>query len=161
MRKPKLTSQAAAALCEQVEQGASNAAAAAAAGINKATLYRWLARGEQEDGGIYSEFRTDFERARAFRQIHFAQKIMRAADDDWRAAAWLLSRLYPEDFSRRTRTEISGPDQGPIQHRTDIDLTPDELFRVGQKIVETADLEVEKIEAEKASGLLEGSQAAA
>jgi hypothetical protein len=39
---------------------------------------------------------------------------------DWRAAAWLLSRGYPEFASDAAKIEVSGPGGGPVQVEHDV-----------------------------------------
>lgn len=34
---------------------------------------------------------------------------------DWRAAMTILERRFPEDWGKRDRVEVSGPDGGPVQ----------------------------------------------
>lgn len=46
----------------------------------------------------------------------------RRAPADWRADAWVLERLDPASFATRSRTEVSGPDGGPVTVATWADL---------------------------------------
>ena len=55
-------------------------------GISKATFYRWLKRDDT--------LATDYARAREGGEVNLALKVIKAADADWRAAAWYLSRRY-------------------------------------------------------------------
>ena len=43
--------------------------------------------------------------------------IRAAAAKDWKAAAWLLERRYPEQWGRR-RVEVGSPDRKPVEGRT-------------------------------------------
>lgn len=55
-RPTKLTAERSATICDARRNGASYAAAAAAAGINEATIYDWKRRGETCKTGIYRDF---------------------------------------------------------------------------------------------------------
>lgn len=37
------------------------------------------------------------------------------SERQWSAAAWLLERRFPDDYARTVRSEVSGPDGGPVQ----------------------------------------------
>lgn len=76
-------------------------------GISKTTLYRWIEQGEQQESGEYRDFRDALAKARATAQVNLVDTLQRAAKTDWRAAAWLLERLFPEQFSNRERVDLS------------------------------------------------------
>jgi len=64
----------------------------------------------------YFEFLGAVEKAEGFRVQAALAQIVRAAQDPkhWTAAAWLLERTHPDEYARPIRTEISGPDGGPV-----------------------------------------------
>lgn len=68
--------------------------AAAAAGISDDTLVRWR--------DADPEFHTRCTRARIGCAADLAVKIRSEARSDWRAASWLIERLAPEQYGRRT-----------------------------------------------------------
>lgn len=115
-RKTKLTPERQAQIINAVRAGAYIETAAAAAGINKETLYAWLKRGNQEPNGIYAAFVEAMHEATAQAEIRDVLTLSKAAaDGDWRAAAWRLERKFPKRWGTVNRTEISGLDGKPIQ----------------------------------------------
>lgn len=110
--------------------------AATYAGISRATLYNWLKKGdaarERRDSGEelddneerYARFSEDVDTARAAAIIRNVGIIQQAAQTNWQAAGWFLERTAPQHFGRQIRTELSGPDRGPIQ----VEVTRDELI---------------------------------
>ena len=78
--------------------------AAAYAGIDEATLRRWIARGRDSDDEPYTSFRKAVEQAEAKAQVMAMGCITKAArDGDWRAGAWILERRAPEHYAPRSR----------------------------------------------------------
>jgi len=110
--------------------------AATYAGISRATLYNWLKKGdaarERRDAGEelddneerYARFSEDVDTARAAAIVRNLGIIQQAAQTNWQAAGWFLERTAPQHFGRQIRTELSGPDRGPIQ----VEVTRDELI---------------------------------
>jgi hypothetical protein len=45
--------------------------------------------------------------------MSLVKTVRTAAQSDWRAATWMLERMDPDNFSRRT--EVTGKEGGPIQ----------------------------------------------
>jgi hypothetical protein len=108
--------------------------AAQFAGISRTTYYRWLAHGEtareKADAGEaltvdeerYLTFLTTVEEARANATVRNVQVIQKAAQEGtWQAAAWWLERTDPKAWGRRTLTEVSGPNEGPVQINVGVD----------------------------------------
>lgn len=102
---------------------------AAYAGISKSSLYEWLKRGEREkqriernkrfkirkSEEIFVDFSDAVEKALAEAEIRDVMRIERAAEVYWQAAAWRLERKFPDRWGRKIKTELSGPDGGPIE----------------------------------------------
>ena len=107
--------------------------AAAAAGVDKSTLYRWLERGA-EGQEPFAGFATQVESALAEAELRDLARIDRAADSNWQAAAWKLERRNPKMWGRRNFTEMTGADGGPIRYEQ---LSESEL-----------DTEIERLSAE-------------
>jgi transposase len=92
--------------------------AAAFTGISKQTLYTWLKRGAREHDGPYRKFLDALTKASGESAIRGLKPIVDAANaGNWQAAAWRLERQFPKLWCRKDqlRTEISGPDGGPIK----------------------------------------------
>lgn len=110
--------------------------AALLAGINRVTLHRWIERGEKAKSGKYRKFADDVERAKARGQqklidhirdtgsLGLFQEETRVVESDkgttttkivkrvvdWRASAWLLERMNPEDWGAKDNTAQGGED---------------------------------------------------
>ena len=52
-------------------------------------------------------------RARADSAMRLVSQITLQAPTDWRAAAFLLERRFPDDYGKRT--ELTGKDGGPVE----------------------------------------------
>ena len=89
--------------------------AAAAAGVDKATLYRWLKRGA-EGQEPFATFSNQVESALAEAELRDLARIDRAAEHAWQAAAWKLERRNPDAWGRHQYTEMTGADGGPIKY---------------------------------------------
>jgi len=84
--------------------------AARAAGVPRSTLYAWLDEGARTNSHAkLRELRERVTRARAEGQVHLVAQIANAAPSDWRAAAWLLARGYPDEWAARTASDDRTP----------------------------------------------------
>jgi hypothetical protein len=99
-RPPALTPEVEARIVAAVSAGAHLSVAARAAGVSRQTLHRWRARGAAEAEGPYHELARALERAEAEAELRQVAQIARAAQSEWRAGAWLLSRRAPERWGR-------------------------------------------------------------
>lgn len=126
-RKTRLTPERQQKIVNAIRAGAYVETAAAAAGINKVTLYRWLKRGNKYPGTIYAEFVEAVHEATAQAEMRDVLAVSKAAAEDWRAAAWRLERKYPKRWGTVSRAEISGPNGGPIQTVDVSKLTDEQL----------------------------------
>lgn len=105
---PELT----AALCAELKLGMSIRAACQHVGIDDSTYRKWMMRGDDGEEPFVT-FRTAATQAKSDGVRALVVTVRKAATSDWRAAAWILERREPDDWSKRT--EISGPDGGPVQ----------------------------------------------
>jgi hypothetical protein len=116
--------------------------AAACAGIDASTYYRWLERGDPEGtakgDAPYREFRATVERAKAQAEVGMVTRIALAGEDHWSAIAWLLARRWPQRWGaggQRKRwpfgrsSSKAGEDQAKPRRRL-ANLTPSELRKI-------------------------------
>lgn len=112
-RPPKLTDDVADKVIEILRLGGFMESAAAAVGVHRATLYAWIELGDPEREGArkadepYRRFRERVEQARAEVEQQAAALVVKAAQEDWRAAAWYLERAAPERWASKTRRSPS------------------------------------------------------
>ncbi|MBL9178862.1 MAG: hypothetical protein JNM65_12450 [Verrucomicrobiaceae bacterium] len=118
-----------AALLEAIEQGIPLKQAAAVAGMSYDTLNHWRKRGENESAPEeYRQFCQLLRHSQAVAMQVHVSSISDAAKRDWRAAAWMLERRYPEDFARQQQLEHSAADAKPWM--PDPDITHEVLIRM-------------------------------
>jgi hypothetical protein len=117
-------------LCGYLEEGTTIKTAATLAGISERGYHLWKKRGREEIDRVdesprrsvrksermYVEFvkRTEQARRKAVRKR--VENVRDAGKEDWRAAAWMLERMDKENWTKKERHEISGPDGGPVEH---------------------------------------------
>ena len=112
-RPTKLTPEVQDLIVDGINAGLTFGLTCARAGVNPATFYRWLEKGETAKSGVYSEFCDTVSRAKADSALRLVSQITLQAPTDWRAAAFLLERRFPDDYGKRS--EITGKDGGPVK----------------------------------------------
>ena len=105
-RPTKLDVEMARKLTELIRAGSHAVTAAAACGINRATYFRWMNRGEQQNRGPYRDFHDGIKRAEAECELRCLMHINKAALADWRANAWLLERKWPARYGPQIRVTV-------------------------------------------------------
>lgn len=100
------TPEVAARIVELVSAGVPIEHAVSAAGVSKATFYRWMQLAESGKAGgkvatHYIDLRDAVEKARSEAVAHNVAIVEAAAPKNWQAAAWWLERVHPEQFARR------------------------------------------------------------
>jgi hypothetical protein len=109
---------------DMVRRGNFLRAAAAAAGVAERTVYQWRERGEADHAAdvpsVYRAFAEDLAAADAEAEMRLLAMIDGSAvDGDWKAAAWILERRWPDRYSRRSEMGIFGANRGAVQ----VDMT--------------------------------------
>ena len=103
--------------------------AAEIAGMSYDTLNHWQNRGANESAPLeYRQFCQLLRRSQAVAMKVHVSSICDAAKRDWRAAAWMLERRFPEDFSKPQQFEHSGPGGKPLS--PDVEVSHEVLVRM-------------------------------
>jgi hypothetical protein len=71
-------------------------------GVSKRTFHVWV----KEDPALYAQL----QKARLECKVVHVRNIRNHAQEDWKASAWLLERMFPKEFSRRTVIELPNRD---------------------------------------------------
>lgn len=97
MGKPKCTSELIEQAVELKRGGMSNKDMCACLGISETTLYKWIGRPSSKRQVELAEAlkRTESDFKAALRS-----RIIGKSSDDWKAAAWMLERMYPTEYAR-------------------------------------------------------------
>jgi transposase len=113
-RTSKCTAALTQRLLDALSVGATHRLACEYAGIDQATLYRWLAKGAASGAPPYRAFCEAFTRAQGIAAVGWLAKIEAAAQDgDWRAAAWKLERRYPDEYGKQVH-DVHHAFTGPL-----------------------------------------------
>jgi hypothetical protein len=115
-RKPKLTPEVSQRIIELVRIGNYLDAAAASCGIHRSTLHRWLVKGEEQSHGMYREFFLAIDRAQGEGELRDCVLIAKAAQTDWRAAAWRLERRAPRKYGARIQATLREEVESMLAH---------------------------------------------
>jgi len=114
-RPTRLTPEVQVAVLSALRAGATRTSAAEAAGIGRATLLEWLARGEgrdpgREGGGAFADFAAEVRRVEGELQAALVRDVRARAEgtgrSGWRAAAWLLERRFPRQWGQKSRAKV-------------------------------------------------------
>lgn len=114
-RISKLTPELQEQICNYIEHGNTFERACRLCNIGKTTFYRWKQVGKEAKSGKYKEFWEAIKRAEEKFVAYNVALIMKAADKQWQAAAWLLERKHYKEFGRKDQHELTGKDGAPIK----------------------------------------------
>lgn len=109
----KLTPELSARILDLARAGHFKATIASKLGIDRHSIDNWLKRGEAEPGTIFEDFATTFRAIEAEFEMD-SVSLIAASQKGHRGLMWLLERRFPERFARRLKTEVTGPNGGPI-----------------------------------------------
>ena len=124
-RPSKLTPEIRQRIVQAISIGTHRQDAAEYAGIDAATLRRWMTRGLEETDGPYAEFRTAIVEAEARAKITAMGCITKAARaGDWKAASWWLQKKYPHQFSEQSQLFLISKAFEQIEAAADAAGTP-------------------------------------
>jgi hypothetical protein len=127
MGKLKLTKELTDEICKYISQGVSKRSSAEAAGISEVSFYSYFNRGEKlldagkDEKNVFVYFYKQVKKAETFFKLSHLKNIKNAAEEDWRASAWMLERCFPEEYGRN-RVEITGANGGAVEHSVDAEV---------------------------------------
>jgi transposase len=108
-RPSTLTDATAAAICSGVRRGLSRTSAAALAGVSRATMIEWMARGEgaskRPSDARFAAFAAHVRRAEAEHEAELLETI--AASGDARLSLAVLERRHRDDWHLSRRVEAT------------------------------------------------------
>lgn len=115
-RPTKLTPRLQETLCEFLARGYFFEHACAAVGVSSETVNNWIRLAATEDGSAeHRSFAAACAKARAEGEQIYLHGIRAKGDADWKADAWILSRLNPKRYAEAAKLEHTGAEGGPIQ----------------------------------------------
>jgi hypothetical protein len=89
-------------LCLALELGSWRWLACKFAGVSYSTFRTWMVAGEAADADAAMQaFVRRIHQAEATAAVRDLARIHEAAAHDWRAAAWLLERRFPESYGKQ------------------------------------------------------------
>jgi hypothetical protein len=97
----KLTKQ----ICDLLAAGNSIKTTMELIGRDESVYYDWINKGEQGQKPS-ADFAKKTSRARGKAKQRLVKTIVHQAPQDWRAAAWVLSHCWPQEFSEIVRNEV-------------------------------------------------------
>ena len=104
-RPDKLTPQVQERIVQVIRAGNYAVVAAQVAGIHEDTYHLWMARGEGEGSGKYSDFFRAVKDAEASAEAEAVAQVRVAARQNWAAGMTWLERKFPSRWGRYDRTE--------------------------------------------------------
>ncbi len=110
-RPTKLTPELTREISTYIRNGNSPTISATLVGISPSTYFNWMSKGSDQEPR-FMEFLESVERAKAQSIATQLAHVSKVADSgNWRAAAWLLERMAPESFGKKSTTvpEVSAP----------------------------------------------------
>lgn len=123
-RRHKLTRETLETALELKKGGANHKDIAAACGVCPQTFSTWANQPKTE---LQRELAEGLKKAEADYKNALCAIILRDAKKrDWKAAAWLLERKYPEEYSRRDRI------QAEVNQTTDATVEVVHFFDYGE-----------------------------
>lgn len=86
-------------IVQTIREGQPITRAARLCGVNPVTVHRW-----REDDPDFNEAVED---AMEFQVAVLTRKVDQASDTDWKAAAWRLERLRPDEFGSKREVNVT------------------------------------------------------
>lgn len=128
-RVSKKTKETLEVVAQAIDSGGTIRDAARAGGISAKTLYEWMA----EDDSI----RDVIEEAKLRRRHRLLGRIEEASSNGaWQAAAWILERTMPDEFSKNATVHLTSDLNQPILalQKVEINADPSRIAEVLQRL---------------------------
>jgi transposase-like protein len=127
-RVSKKTKETLALVAQAIDAGGTIRDAARAGGITAKTLYEWMGEDEQ--------VKEIIEAAKLQRRQRLLERIETASTQSWQAAAWILERTMPEEFSKNATVHLTSDLNQPILslQKVEINADPTRIAEVLQRL---------------------------
>ncbi len=116
-RPSKLTPEVVNTICQYLARGCTRRDAAYAAGVSYEAFAKWMQQGRKDaEAGRQSKFLQFLhavERAEAELRARLAETIVKAGEENWRAALEYLERRDPKNWGRETKLGLTA-DETPF-----------------------------------------------
>ena len=132
-RPTKLNTTTKRRLLKAFRLGSTVERACGAAGIDNASYYNWMKRGEAAKSGAYFEFFHEIKKAQEFAYQKALGHVHDAMAENWTAAAWYLERRHRKEFGKNehiTHERVTPPEV--VEEYTDPWLEDDEDSEHGE-----------------------------
>lgn len=146
-------------ILDAIREGNTISIAAESGGVSRRTVHQWLqnarmavvAREEDPEAEItpyddhYIDFLIEFQKAQAEMKKKLLQRIIEAGEKQWTANAWVLERLFPEEFSSKREVKLRSDVRERRKVSISIGAPPDEarLAPPKEQEIQEADYEIE------------------
>ena len=113
--KPKLSKEVVSRAVQLKKGGANNKDIAAAIGVGESTFSRWI---NDPKSDLQRQLQQELKKAEADYKNALLAVIAKASRErDWKAAAWLLERKYPQEYARtdRVQAEVKQETQASVR----------------------------------------------
>ena len=137
-------------------------------GISTVSLANWLRKGEElsekdeaeltDEERLFVKLFFDVRKARGLSEMRAVERIRKAGEQDWKAAAWFLERTATARWGRVDRTEITGADGGAIAIDAEVVSRKLEAMMANQGVLDAQaieDAQVQDAAIEGVTGLIE------
>ena len=116
-------------------------------GISRSTFEKWVKLGRKlrdetiswdvklKINPIYEKFVDEIDLANAQAEIRYTEIIDYSADNNWNAAAWMLSRRFSKRWGNMGKVAVEGKIEGEINHTHEHTLTIEEKKEAIEKIM--------------------------
>ena len=105
-RRTKLNPRVKDRIVAALEAGNFTTVAVEYAGIGRATFYRWMIRGREEQQGIYYDFYKAVRRAIAIAEVRAVTIVRQHMTKSWKACMIWLERRFPQRWAARRRQDL-------------------------------------------------------
>lgn len=95
--RPKCTKELIAEAVKLKKTGMSNKDMCSCLGINEATLYKWLGDPKTPN---HVELSKALKKTEGEFKAALRMRIIKKSSENWQAAAWMLERMYPDEYAR-------------------------------------------------------------
>ena len=143
-RFPRFNTLIAENICQGIKNGYTRKIVSTRLGIHESTLRTWLKAGKAPDAHpLMKKFVHDFETAYDEATTGLVDCVRFHAQDDWRAAAWLLERTR-DDFRKAPRMEREVKDRldelSVYKAEAEVRLTDAKVLALQKTVLDPADI---------------------